>query len=715
MNKNDLITEARERFKQSEEADAKFRSEAQEDLKFLSGDQWNEKARSEREDTGRPCLTINRLPTFIRQITNEGRQNRPAIQVDPTGHGATSVKAQTMSGLIRHIEYDSSADTAYDTAAWYAAVIGVGYFRVIPQYESSFSFDQKLTIKAIPNPLSVFPDPNAKEADGSDLDWAFIVDELSTDEYERLYPESETTGLAKAKGWGELTIQGWISKDTVRIAEYYYKEYVTETIVQVYNTFTGSTQIEKESDEGIKEGIADGSLRVLNTRKVLVPIVKWAKFNGVELLEETTFPGEYIPVIPVKGEEFWVGGERFLSGAIRHAKDAQKSLNFHTSLQTEMVDLAPKAPWVGAKGQFEGREHQWQNANSTAFGYLEYDPIEINGTLLPAPTRQNVETPIQAISLTRQQAQEDMKAVFGIYDSSLGAQSNEVSGKAILARKSQSNNANFHYYDNLTRSIKHLGRILVTAIPEYYDTQRAIRIVKPNGDQEVKELNTPQEDGDVLDFAGKYDVVIKTGPSYASQREEAVSSMIALGEAVPEMLPLFADLAVGEMQWPMAKEVAARLRTQVPQEILEATGEQEDGVKPEQKVAQQAMAIKQMSEQLKAMNQYAQDCEQKLKMADEENKLLKLKSDVEIAKAEMDKAIKERELTNQEQTTMMEYQIKTKELELAERQLDLKEAEMGIRAASAASAVEATMYDRSTKHLDTNITGLDHVDLGGEL
>jgi hypothetical protein len=683
------IKTALDRFKEVADVESKYRKESQEDLRFLSGDQWDPLTKKNREQSGKPVLTIDHLSGFVRQVTNEGRQNRPAIQVNPTGHGGDDDTAEIIAGLIRHIEYDSNADTAYDNAAFYQVAIGEGYFRVISQYEDSDSFDQKLNIAVISNPACVFFDPNSKEPDGSDAEYCFIVDEITQEEYARSYPDSELGKAATSNGWASVVGLGdWQMTDSIRIAEYYYKEWKEETIYHI--TQNGVDSFTKERPDP-----KDLSIVVNRTRKSQHPYIKWIKMNGSEILESTDWPGQFIPVVPVRGEEYWVDGKKFKTGIVRSGKDSQKSFNFSRSLQIEMVGLAPKAPFIVATGQLAGREHMWRDANVTDFAYLEYNPIEVHGQLVGAPQRNNMEPAIQAISMVIAGASDDLKVVSGIYDASLGANGNETSGKAILARQKQTSTTNFHYYDNLVRSIKHTGRILVDCIPFFYDTAREIRIVKPTGQQEIVAINQYDQQGKMNDLSvGKYDVIVKTGPSYASRRDEAATAMMDLLAVMPDAAPVISDLMVGEMDWPGADQISKRLKTLVPQAALQADGQ--DGQDDAAKLQQVTQAATQMGQQLEQLNEHAKIIEQKLQLSDEENKQLKLKSQVELEKAQLDSSIRNRQLDLDAKTTELEFLIKERELALQAQELELKEREMSMNTAKTAHDMSEDIHNRTT-------------------
>lgn len=606
----EFIEKAKKRFDQAAEAESEIRKDSLEDLKFFAGEQWDDSIKRARQQDGRPCLTINRLPQFVRQVTNEQRQNRPSIQVNPVDDGADVETAEIIQGLIRHIEYDSAADAAYDTAFFGAATYGFGYFRVTTEYSGPLSFEQDIKIVRIRNPFTVYCDPTAKEPDYSDMAWALIVESLSKDKFKAQYPDAE---LSKMEDWLSIGDNGWVAEDSCRIAEYFWKEEEPATLVQL---ITGEVMLKDEWDsiaEAFKLNEKQKKEEIAAERETTITKIKWAKINGIEILEQTEWAGRWIPIIKVVGEELDIDGELQLKGIVRDAKEPQRQFNFMKSATTEAIALAPKAPFVAAEGQLAGYERQWQQANTRNFAYLQYKPVSINGQIAPPPQRMNAEPAIQAINMAMMESADDLKAVTGIYDASLGAQGNETSGKAILARQQQSQGSNFHFLDNLTRAIRHTGRILLDLIPKIYDTQRVIRIIGDDGEQKVVTVNGKQQPSKnsmqqmqaiekVYDLTvGKYDVTISTGPSYQSRRQEAVSSMIDLTGKYPQLMGVAGDLLVKNMDWPEAQEIARRLKASMPPQIV---GDENSQLPPE--VQQQVQQMQQQTQQLQQQLQSAQ-------------------------------------------------------------------------------------------------------------
>lgn len=645
-----ILRVARERMTLAEEAESDIRRLALDDLNFRVGNQWPENVQADRERDGRPCLVINRLPQFVQQVTNDQRQNRPSIKVHPLGDGATEDTSKIIQGIIRHIEYNSNAEAAYDTAFESAATSSFGYFRIVTEFSSPESFDQEIMIKRIRNPFSVFFDPYAQEPDGSDAQWGFIVDDLSKDDYKSLYPNSNLA--APDMDWSGIgnNQPTWIRGDSARVAEYFYIEKIekklhllkTGEVVEDSDLF--SKQLEAQS-AGIDAGL-------VSSRMAKVPTVRWVKMNGIEILEETKFPGQHIPIIPVYGAETFVNGKRVLESIIRNAKDAQRMLNYWKSAETETIALAPRTPFIVAEGQLEGYEEQWKTANRRNHAFLYYKPTTIAGQLAPPPQRQTFEPATQAITQAAVYAAEDLKATTGIYDAALGAQAKEVSGVAIQRRNSQTQTSNFHFTDNLTRSMKHAGRILIDIIPSIYDAARTVRIVGDDGTQKLVRVNETfhGDEGKEKIYSldvGKYDVTVDTGPSFASKRQEAAMAMAEITRAYPSLMGVAGDLMVKNMDWPGAQEIADRLKLTLPPQL------QQD---PKQKQIPPIVQA-QMQQMQQLIKELTQHLNETTKVIETKKMDIESRERVEFAKIQADIEINLAKLGTQSSIALLEQEV----------------------------------------------------------
>ena len=611
------------------------------DLRFSAGSpdnrwQWPADVLSTRGSVqgqtlnARPCLTINKLPQHIKQVTNDQRQNRPAGKVIPADDKADIDVAEIFDGLVRHIEYISDADVAYDTACENQVTYGEGYIRLYTDYCDDDSFDQDIRIGRVRNSFSVYMDPTIQDPCGSDAEWCFITEDILKDEYEREYPNAKPISSLLAQGVGDQSVSQWINEDTIRVAEYFHAEYEKTTL----NLYQNGESYYADSPEVAQ--LAQMGLQPTKTRKVNRRKIKWCKINGFEVLDEKEWAGKWIPVIRVVGNEFEVDGRMFVSGIVRNAKDAQRMYNYWVSQEAEMLALAPKAPFVGYGGQFEGYEMQWKTANTNNWPYLEVNPdvTDGQGGVLPLPQRSQPPMAQNGLIAAKMGASDDIKATTGQYDSSLGQTSNERSGKAILARERQGDTGTYHYVDNLARAVRYVTRQIVDLIPKIYDTQRIAQIVGLEGDSKSVKLDNSQqepvrevmnEEGIVLEriynpSVGKYDVRVTTGPSYMTKRQEAMEAMSQILQGNPQLWAVAGDLFIKNMDWPGAQEMAKRFAKTIDPKLLG-----DDDKSPELQAAEQQMQamgqeLDQMHAMLKNVSQSMEAQELKIKEYDAETK-----------------------------------------------------------------------------------------------
>jgi hypothetical protein len=567
MTDRDILAEAREAFEQASEAENDNRLAFVDDKRFARlGRQWPEKIEQDRQREGRPCLTINRMPSFTRQVVNDARQNKPSIKVHPADSKADPATADVYNGLIRNIEYASSADVAYDTGIENAVDGGFGYWRIGLDYTHDDAFDLDITIKRVADPLLVYGDPLSTEADSSDWNSAFVVERMPTAAFERQYKGAEKVDWKD--DYGPLG-EPWYQDDTVMVAEWWTREEVERTILLMSD---GQVLDEARLAE-CKDYLDALGVRVMRSRKAKTFKVTQRILTGAEELEMNDWPGRFIPIVPVYGDEVWVDGKRHLRSLIRDAKDPQRMFNFWRTTTTELVALSPKAPFIGPKGAFKSDAAKWATINTQSHAYVEYDAVA-NGA---APQRQPFAGVPAGALQEALNASDDMKAIMGLYDASLGARSNETSGRAIMARQREGDVSTFHFIDNLARAIRHTGRIVIDLIPHVYSKERIVRVLGEDGTPSQVPLGTPvpvtDPDGKpVVDAttgqvktriydlgAGKYDLTVSSGPSFTSRREEAAVQMTELIRAFPAAAPVIGPILAKNLDWPGADEIARRL------------------------------------------------------------------------------------------------------------------------------------------------------------
>jgi hypothetical protein len=637
-----VVKKALKLYKKDSAAWSQVYKNAKEDLEFISGidgAQWDSNEYLERTSTGRPCLTIDQLSQFIHQVENDIRMNTPSINVIPSDEKATEVVAEVYQGLIKDIEYKSQADDAYDMAASFAVRGGIGFLRVCHNYvDESEGFEQELKIKRVINPLSVLIDSDTVEAAASDIMHGFIFDEISLDTFKERYPKFDPVSF-------ETTLLDQGDKpepeegEDIRIAEFYE---IVETPI--------------EYEEGDKK-------RTATSRKVMRYVL-----SGDDVLEESEFAGKYIPIVPVYGEETYINGKRDLKSLIRNSKDAQKMFNLWKSLETELLMKAPKAPVMAPKGSTEDFKEDWINPDKAMV--LRYN-TEVNGKPINPPQRLAPPPIPTGIVNASRATVDDIKSTMGLYNASIGVQSNETSGIAIQRRQQEGDVATYHFGDNLTKAITQVGRIIISAAREIYDTPRILKTV--GMEEEIKDVgvNGARVEGQEEDInlkEGRFSVRVVTGAPFTTRRQEAAQFFSQIVQSQPQLMEVMGDLLFKYSDIAGAEAMASRMKKIISPELQDVgDGAQEidpEKMKMAQAIKQGQMALQQMQGQMMELQKQLQDKSTEYQLKAKE--LLIKEQDVQVKAQDdvLDAQQSNRKLDIEEYKAQQDVLIKQQELEI---------------------------------------------------
>jgi hypothetical protein len=654
---DEFLARARKRFAAAAEDEKQLREKFADDLRFASpdgDDQWDPAIALQRKAAGRPAMAFPRCHTFVQQVSNEARQKKPQIKFSPRLDQDKDT-AEILEGLARYIQYDSQAQVAYETAIEYSAGGSFGYYRFLTDYVDDESDDLELKVVPVLDPMAIYGVVvpacfNRKPS------YAFVVEDVPKDEYKRLYGD-QIAGLSWVEA--EKEGEGWVGSETVRIAEYWY--------------------VEEQAGKRSK------------------PKVKFCKTNGLEILKdsETDWPGSTIPIIPVLGKQMIMAGKPRLFSVVRPQKAAQQLINYSKSRIAETLSTSPISPFMVVEGQLEGYEAQWSTLNTALTPYLTYKSVDVAGKPAPAPQRQTFEPPIQSLSSFVLQEVDDMKATTGIFDASLGNQANETSGRAILARKDQSNLTTMHYIDNLGRSFKQAGDIIAEVVPEIYDTAREIQILGDDEAQKVVTINKEYQDesGKTKHYkvkGMKMSYVVTMAQAFDSKRMESFDTMQQVLQANPDLINIIGDIFFRNSDLAGADQIAERLHTMLPPQLQQQEGQE--------KVPPQAQAqIAQLTQHLQAIDAAAAELQK-------ENKQLQFEKQAKIveqqgkmqqiaAQAQVDMALEDKKLLTQ--ITLAE--INTKAQIVSDRESDRAalEAQFHDQAHDAGLAAQEQAHNRA--------------------
>lgn len=643
-----IVEKAKKCWKLAREAWADQYARERDDIAFqIPENQWTEKAREQRK--GRPMLSVSLTRQPMQLVQNQASAAQLGVDIHPVTEDATDDLAETKQGIYRRIERDSSAKQARLWALDRAKQCGRGWYRVNTQWDEDGDdeWDQEIVIERILYQDSVYIDPSAQKPDFSDAEWAFVSSWVPRERFRREFPKAK---ISEATDHAFRDMAGsepdWVKvdngKEAILVVEYFYK-------VHDYKTIEGP----------------DGRKRTKDTVSV-----KWCKIAGCEdePLEETDWPGRYIPLIPVIGIELQpMDGQRRWEGMVRPAMDAQRIYNHAISSVVEDISRLSKAPYIGAHGQFEGFEDQWENINTTNQPYAEYN-AKVDGipNPLPPPSPMQIDGSKMQLSLQLvQMGKELIQSATAIYDPSLGVGERGESGRKVLALQQQADAGTSNYTQNLAEiSMRYEAMVILDLMPKIYDRPGRITRVL-GGEEETRSvmLNQPFQsdprtgqpvpvevkdemgqpipaellrqgaqlppDAKLYDLSrGKYSLTVTVGKSHQTRLQEGAEEVGKILEAAPELMPIIGPTYFRFRDFPGAKEIADLLK-QLREKTHPGLGDTKDKQSPEQLQAQLAAAQQQMQEMQQVIEQM--------------NKALETdaqKQQAQMAKAQMDNAAK---------------------------------------------------------------------------
>jgi hypothetical protein len=633
-----IISEAKRRFRACEEWEATARANFEYDYKFANGDsvnnyQWDNWVVGDRATNDRPCLTINKTMQHCLQIINDGKQNKPGVNIRPVGDTASFEAAQIFQEVVRHIEYQSNAETVYDNASEFQVIGGIGYWYVTTDYLDDDSDDQDIFIRRIKDPRSVYLDPDINEVDGSDAIFGFIFTDMHCDLYNAKYPNDDDI-------WGSGAFNGatdgWFTADHVRVANYYRKTLKQDKKVTFVLPETGQTvesfysELPPEAkafynDLKKRESNLPFDMQSYRERKVTRSDIDVYKIAGNKIIEKSKWLGKYIPIVRIIGTETVIDSVMDRKGHTRALLDPQRIYNINSSSNVEYGALQAKTPLTAPVAAIEGYEEIYRTANLVNHAILPYNNYDEDGNKLDRPERMQPPQPGAAYVQQMQIAQNEMMMVTGQYQAQLGENENAKSGVAINARQRQGDRATYHFIDGQAIGIRYTGKILIDLIPKIYDTKRVMQIeskdgtvinltIDPEAAQAFQKLlpdgeQPTQSNEQIMNVifnpnVGKYTVQSDTGPSFATRRQEAFNALTQIAASNKEFMNVAGDILWKVADFPEAQLLAQRWRRTIPPNILG------DAPNPQQ-TQMMEQASQKIEEQLAAMAKMQQELESK--------------------------------------------------------------------------------------------------------
>lgn len=615
-----ILTEVKERWTLCQEWYGNAWAKFNQDLRFRHGDaengwQWPDGIRRAREFDRRPCLTMNLVRQHNFQISNTQKQKRAGVKVIATGGPATQESAKIFKGLIRDIEYKSQAQDIYGRAGEFQVDGGIGWWRIVTEYCDDDSMDLTARLLPVNDPLSVVLDPDAQAKDKRDAKYGFVFDLVPDKQLLKAYPrlKGKVNDLSVANAG---IYSNWSKSGHTWICEYFRKVAKADKLFSFIDPTSGMRKLIRKSalPDEVVESVADHPLT--QVRDIFPEEIEWVLVIGDRVVDKTLWPGKFIPLIPVLGEEVIVDGLYDCKGHTRAMKDAQRMFNYNASSQVEFVALQGKTPWIAAAQAVEGNLEMWQSANVVNHSVLIYNALddEFPEKVIPPPQRTEPPNASPAYQTGMETAFNQMMMTSGQWQNAMGMGGNERTGAAINGRLDVADNATFHFEDNYASALRFTGEQLIDLIPRIYTRKKAMMILAEDGsdleveiDPAAKQAFVQQmnHQGQVLKSIfnpniGSYGIAADVGPSYASKQRETADKLTLVLTQAPTLVPIIGDLLLRALDFDEAQEAAARLKRMIPSQALGKGPSQAEQMLTQQVSALQIALSKSLEDNAKA-------------------------------------------------------------------------------------------------------------------
>jgi hypothetical protein len=539
----DILEEMQRRWTYSRDQLQTIIEEAKIDMRYVSGNPWDDADRRQREDAGRPVLALDELGQYTNQLINDVRQHKRAIKVTPIGSGANDDTAELRADLIREIEYRSNAQQAYTCGFENTVNRSYGFWKVKAKYAttpqqsggSGAAFNQELVITPIVNPDTVTVDPDALRPDGSDMKYAWETETWSYEDYRKAFPDARVQDFDAQLAKQYPT---WMTVNRIQLAQYWNIETDTRTLLlfKGLRPLPDGSQGDLEVFEDDLKSEQFASLEKFTPdreRKVEVPIVQSYLTNGFEVLgKPDRWPGKSIPIVCCYGKVLYVddgsGSKKQMLSLVRLARDPYMLYCYYRTTEAELIGMTPKVPYFVRRGSL--KPDQLLNLQKSLHEPIAVIEVEGSSDSMPAgqppemPQRNPYVPEIQAMEMGAEGARRAIQAAMGISPLPTAAQrQTEKSGVALKQIHDAEQQGSFHFIDSYEAAITRTGAILNEVLDVYYDTARDVTVRNGKGEPSQVRINDPMAEGGEkrLGSADEHDVTLSTGPSYDSEREAA--------------------------------------------------------------------------------------------------------------------------------------------------------------------------------------------------
>lgn len=493
-----------------------FWGEADTDTRFEAGDQtlWNE-IYGNLPAHRRRQFQFNRIRRVVNMISGYQRRNRNSIIVTPI----ENADEETADQFTKIIMWASQREQILETISESfhgALVTGMNLMQVWMDYRSDpVSGNIKVDNCAY---NSFLIDPYFRKADLSDCNGIWKRSYLTKKEIISLLPdqEEEIVGL---QGWGNKDGKfqfmpenyGFSDKNLISYDEFYYRDYRTQKML--VDTETGETMEWKSSDEdALKQYLfLYPQVTVIDqeipTVKMAIVVQGKVMYDGLNPMGIDKYP--FVPVLGYFNPQMPYYPWR-IQGVVRGLRDAQYLYNRRRIIELDILESQ-------VTSGFKYKENALVNPKDVFLsGQGRGIALKEEASMTDVEQIQPPQVPPSMIQLSELLAQE-VNQISGVNEELLGSAIDEKAGILAMLRQGAGLTTLQTLFDQLDRSQKLLGSLMIDIIQANFTPGKVKRI--------VEDEPAPQFFNKAF---GKYDAAVEQGLNTTTQRQMQFAQMLQL-------------------------------------------------------------------------------------------------------------------------------------------------------------------------------------------
>lgn len=540
-------------------------SRGQDDKYFLYVNQWSSSQESELNRLDKPILSFNKTYDIIRKVLAEQRNQETQFKVSSLWGKSTQEEINVFKGAVMKIVRDSDTNAIFNQAYDDAASSGVGVWRVYTDYEHERSLNQLPKIGLIADSDKCFWSTSSIHVTKSDSDFCGYYQEFSKSSFHEHWPDiPDPSSFSSSLDQGSFK---WMDKDTITVVEYYKKEWFNTEKYQLNNgevLYKEEYEARMEESEGDTTFEEEPPLEIVKKIKSKNYKIIFYKAIKDRILEKAEWPGRYLPLVRVVCDKQRINGKEHINSLVSFVKDAQM---FHNLVKVEIaqaIKFNRREQWASHPDSVSPYTDMWKNP-SIQQGVLLYQYDANGGKPERLPPAEISQTLIEQARLSEM----DIQSILGMYEANVGANGNELSGKAIRERRKTGFLSASILNDNFNEAVQQTGKIIGDLLQKVVDSERTLSIYTEDGKGREVRVNHELLDGQKENDFSKdmYDITIDPGPSFAIQKADSLDVLINLVQINPGLFPFVADIIGQNIDINGSEKLKERLRELVPEAI----------------------------------------------------------------------------------------------------------------------------------------------------